>query len=112
MSRRPTPLARRLAAVEKRRDDRHLMHTYRLADGRTVRLSLLDVLGALSDGVTLHGQHVTEPPPDIVRTLALLDPSDDPSMMGRTIRAVAVEWCAAYDHGRPVALDDDEGAHG
>ncbi|WP_155059736.1 hypothetical protein [Streptomyces blattellae] len=114
MSRTP-PLARRLLAVEKRRDGRRLMHSHRLTDGRTVRLSTLDVLGAVHDGLALHGQHVTEPPPDIVRTLAMLDPDDDTSMMGRTIRAVAAEWCAAHDEHRPVSLhsaEDDEGADG
>lgn len=110
MTRRPTPLSRRLLAVEKRRDGRRLMHAHRLTDGRTVRLSTLDILGALYDGLALHGEHVTEPPPDIVRTLALLDPDDDTSMMGRTIRGVAAEWCAAYDEHRSVALYDDEGA--
>ncbi|WP_367433321.1 hypothetical protein [Streptomyces celluloflavus] len=109
---RPTPLARRLSAVEKQRDGRRLMHTYRLTDGRTVRLSLLDVLGAVHEGLALHGQHVTEPPSDVVRYLSLLDPGDDTSMMGRTTRAVAAEWCAAYDEHRPVSLHSDEGAGG
>lgn len=104
-----TPLARRLVAVEKQRDGRRLIHTYRLTDGRTVRLSMLDVLGAVHDGLTMHGQHVTEPPPDVVRSLALLDPDDDTSMMGRATRAVAAEWCAAYDEGRPVTLHNAEG---
>ncbi|KPC91907.1 hypothetical protein [Streptomyces albus] len=118
MTRRPTPLARRLLAVEKRSDGRRLMHAHRLTDGRTVRLSTLDVLGAVHDGFALHGEHVTEPPPGIVRTLALLDPDDDTSVWGRTVRGVAAEWCAAYDGHRPMALyvaDDDpapEGADG
>lgn len=106
MTRRPTPLARRLGAVEKQRDGRRLMHTYRLTDGCTVRLSALDVLGTVSEGLALHGQHVTEPPPDIVRTLARLDPGDDPSVTGRTTQAVAAEWCAAYDEHRSVTLYD------
>jgi hypothetical protein len=110
MTRRPTPLARRLSTVEKQRDSRRLMRTYRLTDGRTVRLSTLDVLGALGAGLALHDQQLTEPPPDIVRTLARLDPGDDSSVMGRTTQAVAAEWCAAYDEHRPVALYDDEGA--
>lgn len=116
MTPRSTPLARRLLAVEKQRDGRRLMHAYRLTDGRTVRLSTLDVLGALQEGFALHGEHVTEPPPAVVRTLALLDPDADTSMMGRTVRGVAAEWCTAYDEGRPVALyaadDAHEGADG
>ncbi|MFE3635814.1 hypothetical protein [Streptomyces sp. NPDC059168] len=115
MTRRPTPLARRLLAVEQKRDGRRLMHAHRLTDGRTVRLSTLDVLSVVHDGFALHGEHVAEPPPGIVRTLALLDPDADTSMMGRTIRAVAAEWCAAYDEHRPVTLHsdaDDEGADG
>ncbi|MFE6742324.1 hypothetical protein [Streptomyces tubercidicus] len=110
MTRRPTPLARRLHAVEKMRDGRRLMHTYRLTDGRTVRLSTLDVLDALHNGFAMHGQHPAEPPPDIVRTLALLDPDEHDSMMGRTVRAIATEWCAAYDEHRPVALYDEDDA--
>ncbi|GHA19680.1 hypothetical protein ACFOOM_10065 [Streptomyces echinoruber] len=112
MTRRPTPLVRRLLAVEKQRDGRRLMHAHHLTDGRTVRLSTLDVLSALHTGLALHDQHVTEPPPDIVRTLALLAPDDDTSMMGRTIRSVAAEWCAAYDEHRPVALHSDGGDEG
>ncbi|MDH2393353.1 hypothetical protein QCN29_32235 [Streptomyces sp. HNM0663] len=114
MTRRPTPLARRLLAVEQKRDSRRLMHAHRLTDGRTVSLSTLDVLDALQEGFALHGEHVTEEPPGIVRTLALLDPDADTSMMGRTVRSVAAEWCAAYDEHRPVALydDDTEGADG
>ncbi|MEU3277293.1 hypothetical protein [Streptomyces antibioticus] len=117
MTRRPTPLARRLLAVEQKRDGRRFMHAHRLTDGRTVRLSTLDVLDALHTGLALHGEHVAEVPPDIVRTLALLDPDADTSMWGRTVRSVAAEWCAAYDEHRPVALyaDDDpapEGADG
>ncbi|MEV5124299.1 hypothetical protein AB0K49_16140 [Streptomyces decoyicus] len=112
MTRRRNPLARRLVAVEEQRDSRRLMHTYRLTDGRTVRLSILDVLGSLHDGFALHGQHPAEPPPDIVRSLALLAPDEHDSMMGRTVRAVAAEWCAAYDEHRPVSLYDDEGADG
>ncbi|MFJ7587163.1 hypothetical protein ACIQZO_07150 [Streptomyces sp. NPDC097617] len=109
---RSAPLSRRLGAVEQKRDGRRLMHPHRLTDGRTVRLSTLDILGALQDGLALHGQHVTEPPSDVVRTLAMLDPDDDTSMMGRLTRAVAVEWCAAYDEGRTVALYGAEGADG
>lgn len=104
---RTTPLARRLIAVEQKRDGRRLMHAYRLTDGRTVRLSTLDILRAVHDGLRMHGQHVTEPPSDVVRSLAMLDPDDHTSMMGRTTRGVAAEWCAAYDEGRPVALYDD-----
>ncbi|MFD8610534.1 hypothetical protein [Streptomyces sp. NPDC059631] len=116
MTPRSTPLARRLLIIEKQRDGRRLMHAYRLTDGRTVRLSTLDILDALYTGLALHGEHVTDPPPGIVRTLALLDPDDDTSMMGRTVRGVAAEWCTAYDERRPVALyaagDDPEGADG
>ncbi|MFB6620332.1 hypothetical protein ACIGFK_07445 [Streptomyces sp. NPDC085524] len=101
---RPTSLTRRLHAVEQRRDGRRLVHPYRLADGSAVRLSTLDVLAALRDGLALHGTHVTAPPSPVVRSLAALDPADDTSMMGRTVRAVAAEWCAAYAEGRPVAL--------
>ncbi|MFK0297417.1 hypothetical protein ACIQU6_44120 [Streptomyces sp. NPDC090442] len=107
---RADPLSRRLVAIEKQRDGRRMMHTHRLADGRTVRLSTLDVLDAVHDGLALDGQHVTEPPPPIVRTLAQLAPEDDTSMMGRLTRAVAAEWCAAYDQGRPVTLYGDQGA--
>lgn len=107
---RTDPLTRRLSAVENKRDSRRLIHTRRLTDGRTVRLSTLDALGAVHDGLALDGQHVTEPPPPIVRTLAQLDPEDDTSMMGRLTRAIAAEWCAAYDQGRPVALHGDQGA--
>ncbi|MFK0296709.1 hypothetical protein ACIQU6_40415 [Streptomyces sp. NPDC090442] len=107
---RPNPLSRRLLAVENNRDDRRLMHTHRLTDGRTVRLSTLDVLDAVHDGLTLDGQHVTEPPPPLVRTLAQLDPEHDTSMMARLTRAVAAQWCAAHDQGRPVTLYDDQGA--
>ncbi|MFH8343766.1 hypothetical protein [Streptomyces sp. NPDC018045] len=109
---RPTPLARRLVAIEKQRDSRRLMHAHRLTDGRTVRLSTLDVLEALHDGLALHGHHVTEPPSDVVRCLALLAPDDDTSMMGRLTRSVAAEWCAAYDEGRAVSLHDGEEADG
>lgn len=109
MTPRPTPFTRRLLAVENKRDGRRLMHTHRLTDGRTVRLSTLDVLGAVHDGLALDGQHVTEPPPTLVRTLARLDPEDDTSMMGRLTRAIAVEWCAAYDQGRTVALHGEQG---
>ncbi|MFI5805792.1 hypothetical protein [Streptomyces sp. NPDC051561] len=104
---RTTPLTRRLLAVEKTRDGRRLMHAHRLTDGRTVHLSTLDVLAALQDGLALQGERVTEPPPDIARTLALLDPDDDTSMLGSTVHAVAAEWCAAYDEHRAVTLYDD-----
>ncbi|MFI6471501.1 hypothetical protein ACIBL5_14805 [Streptomyces sp. NPDC050516] len=106
---RPRPLARRLSAIEKQRDTRHLMHAHRLTDGRTVRLSSLDMLDALHDGLALDGEHVTEPPSGLVRTMALLDPEADPSMMGRLMLGVAAEWCAAYDEERPVALRTDKG---
>ncbi|KIZ15048.1 hypothetical protein [Streptomyces natalensis] len=107
---RADPLSRRLVAVEKQRDGRRLMHTHHLTDGRTVRLPTLDVLDVLHDGLALGGQHVTEPPPTLVRTLAQLDAEHDTSMMGRLTRAVAAEWCAAYDQGRPVALYGGQGA--
>ncbi|MEV0438970.1 hypothetical protein AB0I84_09400 [Streptomyces spectabilis] len=109
---RRRPFARRLHAVEKQRDGRRLIHAHRLTDGRTVRLSTLDVLAAVHDGLALDGQHPAEPPPDIVRTLALLDPEADPSVFGRLTRGVAAEWCAAHDEQRPVNLhhnQDDQG---
>ncbi|MGW0632106.1 hypothetical protein [Streptomyces sp. NPDC002758] len=104
---RAAHLARRLAAVEQKRDGRRLMHTYRLADGRTVRLSTLDMLHTLKAGLVLNGKEPPEPPP-VARDMAQLPPDD--SMMGATKRAVAVEWCEAYDEGRPVTFhpDDDQ----
>ncbi len=110
MTPRRTPLTRRVLTVENKRDGRRLMHTHHLTDGRMVRLSTLDVLGAVHDGLALDGQHVTEPPPPLVRTLAQLTPEGDTSMMGGLTRAIAAEWCAAYDEGRPVALHGEQGA--
>ncbi|MFI9466807.1 hypothetical protein ACIHBQ_04950 [Streptomyces sp. NPDC052492] len=124
---RAAALARRLAAVEEKRNGRHLRHPYRLTDGRTVRLSTFDMLGTLMDGLALeyaerHGhappeydgapepppEHETTPePPPVARDMALLPP--DESMMGRSMRAVAAEWCQAYDEGRLVALHEREG---
>ena len=101
-------LARRLAAIEQQRDRRRLAHTYRLADGRTVRLSTLDMLRTFTIGLALHGQEPTAPPPT-ARDLAQLPPDADTSMIGRSMRAVAVEWCEAYDEGRPVTLHPTQG---
>ncbi|WP_406321921.1 hypothetical protein [Streptomyces sp. NBC_01637] len=111
---RAAHLARRLVAVEQKRDGRRLAHTYRLTDGRTVRLSTLDMLRTLMDGLALNGKEPPEPPP-VARDMAQLPPDD--SMMGATMRAVAVEWCEAYDEGRLVVFhpeddEDDEAAHG
>jgi hypothetical protein len=98
---RAAHLARRLVAVEQKRDGRRLAHTYRLTDGRTVSLSTLDMLRTLMTGLALNGKEPPEPPP-IVRDMAQLPPDD--SMMGRSMRAVAAEWAQAYDEGRLVAL--------
>ncbi|KFG75655.1 hypothetical protein [Streptomyces mutabilis] len=100
---RAANLARRLAAVEQQRDRRRLAHTYRLADGRTVRLSTLAMLRTFTAGLALNGKQPTEPPPT-ARDMAQLLPDADTSMIGRSMRAVAAEWCQAYDEGRLVAL--------
>ncbi|MFP8904806.1 hypothetical protein [Streptomyces atacamensis] len=103
---RAAHLARRLIAVEEKRDRRRLARPYRLTDGRTVRLSTLDMLRAFGDGLALDGQLPPEPPP-VVRDMAQLPP--DSSTVGASMRAVAVEWCAAYDEGRRVVLHTAEG---
>ncbi|MGW0626058.1 hypothetical protein [Streptomyces sp. NPDC002758] len=102
-------LGRRLADVEQKRNGRRLMHPYRLADGRTVHLSTLDMLRTFMAGLALNGKEPPEPPP-VARDMALLPPDADTSMMGRSMQAVAVEWCEAYDEGRPVALYEQGGS--
>ncbi|MEC3992258.1 hypothetical protein VSR01_01330 [Actinacidiphila sp. DG2A-62] len=113
-------LADRLAAVEKIRDSRRMMHTVRLADGRTARVSLLDMLIMLNDGLALDysARHDTEAaeqaeapePPQVARVVAAADPSSNPSVMFDLMRWVAREWCDAYDEHRPFALNDQEPA--
>ncbi len=105
---RAANLARRLTAVEQQRDRRRLAHTYRLTDGRTVRLSTLAMLRTFTAGLALNGKEPPEPPP-AARDMALLAPDADTSMIGRGMRAVAAEWCQAYDEGRLVALYEREG---
>lgn len=106
---RAANLARRLAAVEQQRDRRRLAHTYRLADGRTVRLSTLAMLRTFTAGLALNGKQPPEPPPT-ARDMAQLLPDTDTSMIGRSMRTVAAEWCQAYDEGRLVALYRKEGS--
>jgi hypothetical protein len=110
-------LAGRLAAVEKIRDGRRLMRTYRLPDGRTVRVSTLDALRMTMDGLRLEysGRHDTEPPavpepPPVARTMAQLPPDADKSVVGDLMQRVATEWCHAYDEHRPLTFNAQEAA--
>lgn len=99
-------LARRLAAVEQKRDARRLMHTYRLTDGRTARLSLLDAAALVGNAYALDTTAPPPKPPAVARALAQQDPADDPSPWGALGRAAAAEWCAAFDEGRPPRVAD------
>jgi hypothetical protein len=109
-------LAGRLAAVEQVRDSRRLMHPYRTKDGRTVRVSSLDVLRMVNDGLRMEydARHDAEPapapePPPVARTVATLDP-DNNSMLLDLMWHVATEWCDAYDEHRPFTYDTPEPA--
>jgi hypothetical protein len=111
MSRSNRAFHKRLTTVETKRDSRNLVHTYRLADGRTARLGTRDVLAVTMSALHLHGQVPPEPPPT-VRTLAQLDPADT-SLMGSLTRTTAAEWCRAHDEQRPadMGMSDDPQPH-